>query len=47
MNPAERKLIHIQGLIESYLAQGEDFIPNEKIQTILDMEPEPFDEEEV
>ena len=46
MNPAERKITHIEGLVEAYYQRGEDEIPIERIQVILSAEPEPFDEEE-
>jgi len=46
MNLVERKLRDIRGLLEAFYMEGKDTIPVERIQTILDLEPELFDQEE-
>ena len=46
MTFAERKLTHIEGLIEACEAVGEDRVPTERIRLILEMENEVGDEVE-
>lgn len=45
MTFAERKLIHLEGLIEAFEADGYDVIPIDRIRIILEMENECGDEE--
>lgn len=45
MTFAERKLIHIEGLLEAFEAVGEDSIPIDRIRFILEMDNELGDEE--
>ena len=45
MTFAERKLIHLEGLIEAYEQQGDEHIPINRIREILEMENEVGDEE--